>query len=88
MNAALSKEQERLRVELKKGSHHIVFVLGTTFGVPENDVHVHTYDGMVKVSTESYSIAFARHNWAMLVTKGCLAITSKERETRPLYGQE
>ena len=84
MNAALSKEQERLRVELKKGSHHIVFVLGTAFGVPENDVHVNTYEGMVKVSTESYSIEFARHYWAMLVTKGYHVIPSKVRETLPL----
>lgn len=65
-----------MRAELGKAEHHIVFVIGPEYGVADGQVMVYKYEGLNKVSTDTFSIGFARTYWKVLVTRGYHVIPS------------
>lgn len=58
-----------MRAELNKDEHNIVFVIGPGYGVPDGQVMIYRYEGLRKVSVDTFSIAFARDYWAVLVSR-------------------
>ena len=58
-----------MRAELGKEARSIVFVWGA-LKTADDEVRVYIYDGMVKTSTDTLSINFARHYWDSLIGKG------------------
>ncbi len=71
-----------MRAELGRGARSIVFVW-QILNIADDQVRVYIYDGMVKTSTDTLSIKFARNYWTSLISKGYVVIPAKVPQPSP-----